>query len=166
MQSYSCTRRPTSAAAVSSETVTENSNLSDAEGRREDGENKNTQSERHAHPYTLDLGGGVTIGCTGCSDGSGNDPHFIRGLPELPPTTDPWRIAQTCPVTTSLSLTELVRTVITALKEERDWQILRFVLESIPKMLENKALIMSRYSNDIDYFAMPLFRMVSSKGSV
>lgn len=35
------------------------------------------------------------------------------------------------------------------------------ILEGIPKMLQNKALIVSRDSNDIDYFADALTGVVS-----
>ena len=43
-----------------------------------------------------------------------------------------------------------------------DWSILKMILEGIPKMLQNKALIVSRDSNDIDYFADALTGVVSA----
>ncbi|KAK8725684.1 hypothetical protein OTU49_010691, partial [Cherax quadricarinatus] len=57
---------------------------------------------------------------------------------------------------THLSLTQAAMTVIVAMKKEKDWEVLRMILERVPQVLLNKALILSRDGNDIDYFAAAL----------
>lgn len=41
-----------------------------------------------------------------------------------------------------------------------DWNVLRMILERVPQVLQNKALILSRDANDIDYFASTLCALV------
>ncbi|XP_069978306.1 tuberin isoform X7 [Penaeus vannamei] len=64
---------------------------------------------------------------------------------------------------THLSLTQSAMTVIVAMKKEKDWEVLRMILERVPQVLQNKALILSRDGNDIDYFAAALCALVTEK---
>ncbi|XP_050694251.1 tuberin-like isoform X2 [Eriocheir sinensis] len=64
---------------------------------------------------------------------------------------------------THLSLTQAAMIVIVAMKEEKDWDVLRMILERVPQVLQNKALILSRDANDIDYFASTLCALVMEK---
>ncbi|XP_071526636.1 tuberin-like [Panulirus ornatus] len=64
---------------------------------------------------------------------------------------------------THLSLTQAAMVVIVAMKKEKDWEVLRMILERIPQVLQNKALILSRDGNDIDYFAATLCALVTEK---
>ncbi|KAK7072997.1 hypothetical protein SK128_006155, partial [Halocaridina rubra] len=57
---------------------------------------------------------------------------------------------------TRISLTQAAMIVIVAMKKEKDWDVLRLILERVPQVLQNKALILSRDGNDIDYFAAAL----------
>ncbi|KAF2361373.1 Tuberin-type domain [Trinorchestia longiramus] len=84
-------------------------------------------------------------------------------IPSLPETDDPWKEAQRLAPITYLSLTEAAASVIVAMKREKDWALLKLILEGIPKMLQNKALIVSRDSNDIDYFAEALTGMITDR---
>lgn len=42
-----------------------------------------------------------------------------------------------------------------------DWKVLQLVLKELPQVMQNRALILSRHTNDIDYFAAALCSMVS-----
>lgn len=84
-------------------------------------------------------------------------------IPEIPASDDPWKEAQRLAPITYLSLTEAAASVIVAMKKEKDWDIVRVILTGIPKMLQNKALIVSRDSNDIDYFAEALTGVVTDR---
>lgn len=64
---------------------------------------------------------------------------------------------------THLSLTQAAMTVIVAMKKEKDWEVLRMILERVPQVLLNKALILSRDGNDIDYFAAALCALITEK---
>lgn len=64
---------------------------------------------------------------------------------------------------THLSLTQAAMIVIVAMKKEKDWEVLRMILERVPQVLQNKALILSRDANDIDYFAATLCALVTEK---
>ncbi|KAK4309742.1 hypothetical protein Pmani_018669 [Petrolisthes manimaculis] len=64
---------------------------------------------------------------------------------------------------TRLSLTQAAMIVIVAMKKEKDWEVLRLILEGVPQVLQNKALILSRHSNDVDYVAAALCSLVTDK---
>ncbi|KAG0720159.1 Tuberin [Chionoecetes opilio] len=64
---------------------------------------------------------------------------------------------------THLSLTQAAMIVIVAMKKEKDWEVLRMILDRMPQVLQNKALILSRDANDIDYFAATLCALVTEK---
>ncbi|XP_045114580.1 tuberin-like isoform X4 [Portunus trituberculatus] len=64
---------------------------------------------------------------------------------------------------THLSLTQSAMIVIVAMKKEKDWEVLRMILERVPQVLQNKALILSRDANDIDYFAATLCSLITEK---
>lgn len=42
-----------------------------------------------------------------------------------------------------------------------DWKVLHLILRELPQVMQNRALVLSRYSNDIDLFAAALCSMVS-----
>lgn len=42
-----------------------------------------------------------------------------------------------------------------------DWKVLYLVLKELPQVMQNRALVLSRHSNDIDFFAAALCSMVS-----
>ncbi|CAG7833459.1 unnamed protein product [Allacma fusca] len=71
----------------------------------------------------------------------------------------------TTPVVTSISLTLACKLVVTCLRKEKDWKILELVLKQIPHVLENKALVLSKHGNDIDYLATALCAMVTDKSA-
>lgn len=41
-----------------------------------------------------------------------------------------------------------------------DWKVLQLVLKELPQVMQNRALVLSRHTNDIDYFAAALCSMV------
>jgi hypothetical protein len=41
-----------------------------------------------------------------------------------------------------------------------DWKVLHLILQEVPQVMQNKALILSRHGNDIDYLAAALCSMV------
>nr|CAD7400169.1 unnamed protein product [Timema poppensis] len=73
------------------------------------------------------------------------------------PTTYP-----TCTVT-QLSLIQACKLVIACLRQERDWKVLSLILQEVPQVMKNKALILSHHSNEIDLLASALCAMVSDK---
>ncbi|CAL4122282.1 unnamed protein product, partial [Meganyctiphanes norvegica] len=64
---------------------------------------------------------------------------------------------------TPLSLTQAAMVVIVAMKKEKDWEVLRLILECVPQVLQNKALILSKDGNDIDYLAAALYALISDR---
>lgn len=42
-----------------------------------------------------------------------------------------------------------------------DWKVLQLILNQIPEVMKNKALILSRHANDIDLMAASLCSIVS-----
>lgn len=41
-----------------------------------------------------------------------------------------------------------------------DWEVLHLILQEVPQVMQNKALILSRHGSDIDYLAAALCSMV------
>lgn len=41
-----------------------------------------------------------------------------------------------------------------------EWRVLHLILQEVPQVMQNKALILSRHGNDIDYLAAALCSMV------
>ncbi|XP_035706694.1 tuberin isoform X3 [Folsomia candida] len=64
---------------------------------------------------------------------------------------------------TFISLTAACKLVVGSLKKEKDWNVLELVLRSLPSVLENKALILSKNGNDIDYLGNALCNMIMDK---
>lgn len=64
---------------------------------------------------------------------------------------------------THLSLIQAAMTVIVAMNKEKDWEVLRLILERVPQVLQNRALILSRDGNNINYFALALCALVTDK---
>ncbi|XP_046387021.1 tuberin [Ischnura elegans] len=65
---------------------------------------------------------------------------------------------------THLSLTHACKAVIVGLKQEKDWKVLQLMLQEVPQVMQNKALILSRDGvNDVDYLANALCLMVSER---
>ncbi|XP_047476530.1 tuberin-like isoform X2 [Penaeus chinensis] len=90
--------------------------------------------------------------------GEGNQEESEGALSDSTP-----HLAQPKVEVTHLSLTQSAMTVIVAMKKEKDWEVLRMILERVPQVLQNKALILSRDGNDIDYFAAALCALVTEK---
>lgn len=42
-----------------------------------------------------------------------------------------------------------------------DWKVLQLILQEVPKVMQNKALILSRHGNDIDLLAAAVCSIVS-----
>jgi len=42
-----------------------------------------------------------------------------------------------------------------------DWKVLYLILKELPQVMQNRALVLSRHSNDIDFFAAALCSMVN-----
>ena len=61
---------------------------------------------------------------------------------------------------TYISLTRACRLVIRVLREETDWNVLKMVLEKVPTVLQNKAII-ARYGKNIQEFVNPLVDLTS-----
>ncbi|KAG8222544.1 hypothetical protein J437_LFUL004580 [Ladona fulva] len=61
---------------------------------------------------------------------------------------------------THLSLTHACKAVIVCLKQEKDWKVLNLILQEVPQVMQNKALILSRDGvNDVDSLASTLCLM-------
>ncbi|KAF4522184.1 hypothetical protein B566_EDAN007331 [Ephemera danica] len=67
------------------------------------------------------------------------------------------------PVVTHLSLQHACKAVIVCLNKEKDWRVLSLVLRELPRVLQNKALVLARHGNDVEYLAAALCAMVSEK---
>ncbi|PSN43169.1 hypothetical protein C0J52_09893 [Blattella germanica] len=80
-----------------------------------------------------------------------------------PPPMSPAPSSYPSCVVTHLSLTHACKAVIVCLKQEKDWKVLHLILQEVPQVMQNKALIVSRHGNDIDYLAAALCSMVSDK---
>lgn len=59
-----------------------------------------------------------------------------------------------------MSLSHACKSVVTCLKQEKDWRVLQLLLKEMPQVMQNKALILSRQNNDIDCLAAALCSMV------
>ncbi|XP_071440421.1 tuberin-like [Hetaerina americana] len=85
-----------------------------------------------------------------------------------PPSTAPPSTAHlahhpSCTIT-HLSLTYACKAVFLSLIQERDWKVLHLILQEIPQVMQNKALILSRDgANDVDNLAHSLCLLVSEK---
>ncbi|KAJ9583770.1 hypothetical protein L9F63_021894, partial [Diploptera punctata] len=77
-----------------------------------------------------------------------------------PPPMSPAPSSYPTCVVTYLSLTRACKVVITCLKQEKDWNVFQLILQELPQIMKNKALIVSRHGNDIDYLAAALCSMV------
>ncbi|XP_015113598.1 tuberin [Diachasma alloeum] len=88
------------------------------------------------------------------SGGGGNSP---------PPPLSPAPLQHISCQVTHLSLAHACKAVISCIKQEKDWKVLQLILKEMPQVMQNRALILSRHSNDIDYLAAALCSMVSDK---
>lgn len=65
---------------------------------------------------------------------------------------------------THVSLRYAFKIFITCLREEKDWDVLHLVLQEIPHVMQNKALVLSKQgNNEIDHLALALCNMLSDK---
>ncbi|XP_017881114.1 tuberin isoform X2 [Ceratina calcarata] len=80
-----------------------------------------------------------------------------------PPPVSPAPLQHLSCQITHISLAHACKAVISCIKSEKDWKVLQLVLKELPQIMQNRALILSRYTNDIDYFANALCSMVSDK---
>lgn len=110
---------------------------------------------------------------------SAGGPSFLRGQITSPPVPPPSPCpAQTqAPVSlptamqitdkaapqlvTYVSLRNAFRVFICCLTQEKDWDVLQLVLREIPKVMQNKALVLSKHgASEIDLLAQALCSMV------
>ncbi|XP_039314149.1 tuberin isoform X1 [Solenopsis invicta] len=80
-----------------------------------------------------------------------------------PPPVSPVPLQHLSCHITPISLTHGCKTIISCIKQEKDWKVLYLILKELPQVMQNRALVLSRHSNDIDYFAAALCSMVSDK---
>ncbi|XP_043279652.1 tuberin isoform X2 [Venturia canescens] len=80
-----------------------------------------------------------------------------------PPPVSPAPLQHISCQITHLSLAHACKAVISCIKLEKDWKVLQLILKEMPQVMQNRALILSRHSNDIDYLAAALCCMVSDK---
>ncbi|KMQ95864.1 tuberin-like isoform x1 protein [Lasius niger] len=80
-----------------------------------------------------------------------------------PPPASPVPLQHLSCHITSMSLTHGCKTIISCIKQEKDWKVLYLILKELPQVMQNRALVLSRHSNDIDFFAAALCSMVSDK---
>ncbi|KAG7209739.1 hypothetical protein KM043_011368 [Ampulex compressa] len=80
-----------------------------------------------------------------------------------PPPTSPAPLQHLSCQITHMSLAHACKAVISCIKQEKDWKVLQLVLKELPQVMQNRALVLSRHSNDIDFFAAALCSMVSDK---
>ncbi|KAJ8682291.1 hypothetical protein QAD02_018083 [Eretmocerus hayati] len=79
-----------------------------------------------------------------------------------PPPASPIPAQATSQIT-NISLAHACKAVTTAVKQEKDWQVLQLILKELPQLLQNRALILSRTSNDIGSLASALCSMIDDK---
>ncbi|XP_033337917.1 TSC complex subunit tuberin isoform X3 [Megalopta genalis] len=79
-----------------------------------------------------------------------------------PPPASPAPSHLSCQIT-HMSLAHACKAVISCIKSEKDWKVLQLVLKELPQVMQNRALVLSRHTNDIDCFATALCSMVSDK---
>ncbi|CAL7948460.1 unnamed protein product [Xylocopa violacea] len=80
-----------------------------------------------------------------------------------PPPVSPAPLQHLSCQITYMSLAHACKAVISCIKLEKDWKVLQLVLKELPQVMQNRALILSRHTNDIDHFAAALCSMVSDK---
>ncbi|KAK2584988.1 hypothetical protein KPH14_008518 [Odynerus spinipes] len=80
-----------------------------------------------------------------------------------PPPASPAPLQHLSCQVTHMSLAHACKAVISCIKQEKDWKVLQLVLKELPQVMQNRALVLSRHSNDIDFFATALCSMVSDK---
>ncbi|XP_032669228.1 tuberin [Odontomachus brunneus] len=78
-----------------------------------------------------------------------------------PPPASPAPLQHLSCHVTPMSLTHACKAVILCIKQEKDWKVLHLILKELPQVMQNRALMLSRHSNDIDVFAAALCSMVS-----
>ncbi|EZA47091.1 Tuberin [Ooceraea biroi] len=77
-----------------------------------------------------------------------------------PPPASPVPLQHLSCHITPMSLTHGCKVIISCIKQEKDWKVLHLILKELPQVMQNRALILSRHSNDIDFFAAALCSMV------
>ncbi|XP_012271509.1 tuberin isoform X2 [Orussus abietinus] len=80
-----------------------------------------------------------------------------------PPPASPAPLQHVSCQVTHMSLAHACKAVITCIKQEKDWKVLSLILKEMPQVMQNRALILSRHSNDVDLLASALCSMVSDK---
>ncbi|XP_048507911.1 tuberin isoform X2 [Athalia rosae] len=80
-----------------------------------------------------------------------------------PPPASPAPVQHVSCQITHMSLAHACKAVVTCLKQEKDWRVLQLLLKEMPQVMQNRALILSRHTNDIDCLAAALCSMVSDK---
>ena len=90
--------------------------------------------------------------------------HSQIGLSSPPPSPRQNQSTQTITTTTcySISFLDLIKSIINCLKFERDWNVLKFVLNELSEFLKNKAIILHENSKFAGEICISLCDLVSS----
>lgn len=79
-----------------------------------------------------------------------------------PPPPSPAVSQQPSCTVTHLSMRHSFKIVITCLRMEKDWEVLQLLLQEIPKVLQNKSLVLTKEgNNEVDLLVDALCAMVS-----
>ncbi|KAF5285874.1 hypothetical protein FQA39_LY04335 [Lamprigera yunnana] len=110
----------------------------------------------------------------GCLDSNGKirySPYLCityhgteRGPMGSPPPMSPAITQPTPCVITSVPLKPAFKVIITSLTHEKDWEVLHLLLQNIPLVLQNKALILSRQgNNEMGLLVVALCSMITDR---
>ncbi|OXU24396.1 hypothetical protein TSAR_012885 [Trichomalopsis sarcophagae] len=80
-----------------------------------------------------------------------------------PPPASPVPLQSANCQITNISLAHACKAVTTAVKQEKNVQVLQLILKELPQLLQNRALILSRHSNDVGSLAIALCNMIDDK---
>ncbi|XP_011497969.1 PREDICTED: tuberin [Ceratosolen solmsi marchali] len=92
-----------------------------------------------------------------------NTAFSSSGSGTSPPPASPVPLQSSSSQITNISLAHACKAVTTAVKQEKDWQVLQLILKELPSLLQNRALILSRHSNDVGSLASALCSMIDDK---
>lgn len=94
---------------------------------------------------------------------SSNDKLNTGSGGSSPPPASPAPMQHLSCHITQISLAHACRAIISCLRQEKDWKVLQMILKEMPHVMQNRALILTRQSNDIHELTSALCSMVSDK---